>query len=129
MDKMKETVDQKARLRKKKEVEKYIDLLHGKNIIYGEKVMKLNAGRYTLYDNLVLTLFDPEDGPFANITVNLEDLPADEFAVDQNNFPEAIGILIKNRVAEFSGKVIRSGYCIYPVYKLTLDNERRFHNE
>ena len=129
MDKMKETVDWNARLRKKKEVEKYIDLLHGKDIFYREKVMKLHAGFYVKYNNLVLTVFDPEDGPFANITVNIEDLPADEFAVDVNNFPDALGILVDNNIAEFAGKQLRSGYCIYPVYRLLLDSERRFYNE
>ena len=123
MEKAKETAARNAKLRKRKEVQKYIDLLHGKDIFYREKVMKLNAGRYALYDNLVLTLFDPEEGPFANITVNIEELSADEFAVDVNNFPDALGILVDNNIAEFAGKQLRSGYCIYPVYRLILEKE------
>ena len=115
------TLERNVKLKKKKEVERLVDLLHGRNIFYGEKVMKLHAGFYVKYNNLVLTLFDPEEGPFANITVNIEDLPVDEFAVDVNNFPQAIGILAENRLAEFTGKQLRSGYCIYPVYKLTVE--------
>ena len=125
MDKMKETVERNARLSKRKEVEKYADLLHEKRIFYGEKVMILHAGFYVKYNNLVLTIFDPEDGPFANITVNIEDLPADEFAVDVNNFPDALGILVDNKIAEFAGKQLRSGFCIYPVYRLILDKKER----
>lgn len=123
MEKAKETAARNARLRKKKEVEKYIDLLHGRDIFYGDKVMKLHAGFYVKYNNLVLTIFEPECGPFANITVNIEELPADEFAVDVNNFPDALGILVENRIAEYAGKQLRSGYCIYPVYRLILEKE------
>ena len=123
MEKAKETAARNARLRKRKEVQKYIDLLHGKDIFYREKVMKLHAGFYAKYNNLVLTIFDPEEGPFANITVNIEELPADEFAVDVNNFPDALGILVENRIAEYAGKQLRSGYCIYPVYRLILEKE------
>lgn len=96
--------------------------LNGKNILYGTKVMKLHAGVYWLYNNLVLTLFDPEEGPFANITVNIEDLPVDEFAVDTNNFPEAGKILRQNHLAVPTDKLLHSGYCVYPVYKLTLED-------
>ena len=123
MDRMKETAARNAKLRKRKEVQKYIDLLHGKDIFYSDKVMKLHAGFYAKYNNLVLTIFDPEEGPFANITVNIEELPADEFAVDVNNFPDALGILVENRIAEYAGKQLRSGYCIYPVYRLILEKE------
>ena len=128
-EKAKECVELNARLRKKKEVQKFIDLLQGRDIFYRDKVMKLHAGFYVKYNNLVLTIFDPEDGPFANITVNIEELPADEFAVDVNNFPDALGILVENKIAEYAGKQLRSGYCIYPVYRLLLDNERRYYNE
>ena len=123
MEKAKETAARNAKLRKRKEVQKYIDLLHGKDIFYREKVMKLHAGFYAKYNNLVLTIFDPEEGPFANITVNIEELSADEFAVDVNNFPDALGILVENRIAEYAGKQLRSGYCIYPVYRLILEKE------
>ena len=122
-EQLQKTLDRNAKLKKKKEVERLIDLLHGRNIFYGKKVMKLHAGFYVKYNNLVLTLFDPEEGPFANITVNIEDLPVDEFAVDVNNFPDAIIILAENRLAEFTGKQLWSGYCLYPVYRLILDKK------
>lgn len=115
---MKETVARNARLKRKNELTAIIDKLHGKDIIYGEKVMKLHAGFYVANNNLVLTLFEPEEGPFSNITVNIEQLPVDEFAVDINNFPEVIGILKYNNIAHPTEKVLRSGYCIYPVWKL-----------
>lgn len=113
-----ECIDRNYRLRKKKEVERLVDILNGRNVFYGTKVMKLNAGIYWKWSNLVLTLFDPEEGPFANITVNVEDLPPDEFAVDENNFPLAKDVLKVNRIAEPTEKWVRSGFCEYPVYKL-----------
>lgn len=115
---MKETVARNARLKRKNELTAIIDKLHGKDIIYGEKVMKLHAGFYVAHNNLVLTLFEPEEGPFSNITVNIEQLPVDEFAVDVNNFPSALRILVDNNIAHPTEKVLRSGYCIYPVWKL-----------
>ena len=121
MDRMQKTVERNVKLRKRKDVEKYADILDGKMIRYGEKIMKLNAGFYAAYNNLALHLYDPDEGPFADITVNIDDLPADEFAVDVNNFPDALGILVDNQIAEFAGKQLRSGYCIYPVYRLILD--------
>lgn len=108
-------------LKKKKDAQLICDTLQGENIFYGDKIMKLNCGLYTANNNLVLTLFDPEDGPFANITVNIKDLPADHFCVDINNFPEAETILTENKLAEPTEVSFRSGFCIYPVYKLTMD--------
>ena len=64
----------------------------------------------------------PEPWCAGNITVNIEDLPVDEFAVDTNNFPEAGRILKENHLAVPTDKLLHSGYCVYPVYKLTLEN-------
>lgn len=115
---MKETVARNAKLRRKNELTVIIDKLHGRTVIYKDAIMKIHAGRYATFDNLVLTLFDPEEGPFSNITVNIEPLPVDEFAVDINNFPGAIDILHYNNIAHPTEKVLRSGFCIYPVWKL-----------
>ena len=115
---MKETVARNAKLRRKNELTAIIDKLHGRTVIYKDAIMKIHAGRYATFDNLVLTLFDPEEGPFSNITVNIEQLPVDEFAVDVNNFPSATWILNYNNIAHPTEKVLRSGYCIYPVWKL-----------
>ena len=50
-DKTKETIERNAKLRKRKEVQKFIDLLHGRDIFYRDKVMKLHAGFYVKYNN------------------------------------------------------------------------------
>ena len=112
------TATEKKRLQ---ECQALADRLNGLNLFYGDRIMKLHAGVYLLHKNLVLTLFDPEEGPFSNITVNIEELPLLEFAVDTNNFPQATTVLHENKLAEPTEKVLRSGFCIYPVWKLTLD--------
>lgn len=107
--------------RKQMECQKLVDKLHGRPVFYGDEVMFLQAGIYLKNSNIVLTLFDNENGPFSNITVNIEDLPVDEFAVDVNNFPQALRVLKENRIAKPTGKQVRSGFCMYPIWKLTID--------
>lgn len=59
-----------------------------------------------------------EGEPYATITVNIEPMPYREFCVDINNFPEVMGFLYDNNIAEPTGACVRSGFVIYPVWKL-----------
>lgn len=59
-----------------------------------------------------------EGEPYATITVNIEPMQYREFCVDINNFPEAMGFLYDNNIAEPTGACVRSGFVIYPVWKL-----------
>lgn len=70
---------------------------------------------------LALQLFSKSEGPFATISVNLvdEDLTDDKcFFVDTNNCPWAEDFLTKNKIAEFTGNIGLSGFCVYPEYRL-----------
>lgn len=72
---------------------------------------------YQLFENFGLQVY--VDGePYATITVNIEPMQYKEFCVDVNNFPGALDFLYENGIAEPTPEVRRSGYCIYPVWKL-----------
>ena len=82
----------------------------------GEEV-KVKFFHYQEFENFGLQLFI-EGEPYATITVNIEPMSYREFCVDINNFPEAMEFLYSNNIAEPTGACVRSGFVIYPVWKL-----------
>ena len=73
--------------------------------------------KYKIFENFGLQVY--VDGePFATLSVNIEPLQYREFCVDVNNFPGALEFLYENGIAKPTPEVRRSGYCIYPVWKL-----------
>lgn len=87
----------------------------------GEQVV-LRFLQYQMFENFGLQLYI-EGEPYATITVNIEPMQYREFCVDINNFPEAMAFLYDNNIAEPTGACVRSGFVIYPVWKL---NEKYF---
>lgn len=89
---------------------------------------------YTLYtrvstyyanNNLAIEIvcWNEEDGtePFASLTVNTQTiLPANQAAVDTNNFPEAIQLIEEYRLGVPTGEYVYSGYCRYPIYEFNI---------
>ena len=73
--------------------------------------------QYQMFENFGLQLYI-EGEPYATITVNIEPMQYREFCVDINNFPEAMGFLYDNGIAEPTGACVRSGFVLYPVWKL-----------
>lgn len=95
------------------------------NFTFGEcsgKQVVLRFLKYQMFENFGLQLYI-EGEPYATITVNIEPMQYREFCVDVNNFPEALKFLYENGIAEPTDEVRRSGYCVYPVWKL---NEKYF---
>lgn len=85
---------------------------------YGDNhVLNIKADTYYFTGNLSLQTYE-EGLPYARITVNISPLPPNEVAIDVNNFPEALKILYDNNIAFPTEKVIRSGYCIYPIWRI-----------
>lgn len=82
----------------------------------GEDV-KVKFFHYQEFENFGLQLYI-EGEPYATITVNIEPMQYREFCVDINNFSEAMSFLYNNRIAEPTGACVRSGFVIYPVWKL-----------
>ena len=80
---------------------------------------------YSANNNLAIQLLclDEEDflEPFATLTVNTQTvLPANQAAVDTNNFPEAIQLIEEYRLGIPTGDYVYSGYCRYPVYEFNI---------
>ena len=73
--------------------------------------------------NVALMAFDAETGePYANATVNVDRLPKGMAALDTNNWPEVVDVLMEEGIitSEQQGSM-QSGFCEYPIYKLNLD--------
>ena len=81
----------------------------------------LEQNRYIENNNLYLGLFCPTEGPFASLTVNIDRLPAGMAAVDTNNNPWAEEFITGNGLGERTGRVLKSGFCIYPVYEFNME--------
>ena len=89
------------------------------NEIYNIKLMR---SIYSDNNNTAIIAETEEGEPFGVLTVNLgEDLPKDMAYINTNNMPDALDFLIKNDLAEDTGKTGKSGFCTYPLVKLKLD--------
>lgn len=77
-------------------------------------------------ENLAVQVYDEDNEPFDIITVNLpdEELSGDfncTAFIDTNNVEGLWSFLIKNGIAEFTGRVGHSGFCSYPEFKFNLE--------
>jgi len=71
-----------------------------------------------------ITLKDAEDGsPIGTLTKYLDGIPESCVALDVNNWGDELPwILLENNIIEDNLiNVLKSGYCLYPVYKLHPD--------
>lgn len=81
--------------------------------------------KYMDNDNLAIQAWC-SDGPYARMTVNLnEKLPEDEAYVDMNNWPGVGEIIDEYELGKCVGAGT-SGYCIYPKVKFDLEKLRRY---
>lgn len=90
---------------------------------YGEYNVVLTGAHYTHGNRLAIQLVDPEEGPFATLTVNLPDNSVSVIGatfVDTNNCPWAIEFIRENELGTFTGNFGFSGYCAYPEYLFDL---------
>lgn len=89
-----------------------------------DEIYEINLMRSTYLDNgnTAIIAETKEGEPFGVLTVNLDDeLPRNMAYIDTNNMPDALNFLIKNDLAEDTGKTGKSGFCTYPLVKLKLD--------
>ena len=80
----------------------------------------LVSDRYANNDHIALEIFSLEEGPFANLTVNLPDtkrMPENYGFVDVNNFPQAEAVIAKLGIGKPTGRIASSGFCFYPLYE------------
>ena len=100
----------------------YLDFRSGSHSFRG----CLDTDTYLFGGGIAIELYiQGDDGPepFAGLTVNLADHPAEGNSayVDVNNFPEAEKLITDYGLGEPTGRYGFSGFCRYPEY--------RFHPE
>jgi len=96
---------------------------------YGEyEITRIEISTYCSDNNLAIELFSLNEEwkieePFATLTVNLnyKGLEKNEAFVDVNNCPWAVEFIKENKLGEFTGIELPSGYCLYPLYKFDLN--------
>ena len=97
---------------------------------YGEEYnLFLTIDKYMNNDNIAISIWDTEEGPFADLTVNVCDLPEGLACIDTNNFKEGIDLIKKYDLGTFTNNFVTSGYCTYPVYALNMDNIKKYVEE
>ena len=86
---------------------------------------------YAHYDNLYLGMdyYDAELGgkvPYTDITVNAIKMPYLYSAIDTNNNGEEImTFLEENGFGEDTGRVVSSGWCVYPIFHFNEETLQR----
>lgn len=86
---------------------------------YDVKAFRARYGNGNLA--VVLNTADTNE-PYGSLTVNISPLPSEDLAaIDTNNIPEAENFIISNKLGEFTGRMLQSGFCMYPVYKFYLN--------
>ena len=95
---------------------------------FGEKAkVVVEYSQYSDYGNTAVMLKDAEDGALWSVlSVNIKPLEEGCFAVDVNNCPTAVKFLIDNNIAKPLNSDIKSGYCVYPIFKLTSTEMKRY---
>ena len=89
---------------------------------FGNYDVQIRMANYSDNKNLAIELFEPYEGPFARLTVNLgQKLPANQAYVDVNNCRWAERFIEENGLGVDVGKFGWSGYCIYPLYEFNME--------
>lgn len=82
--------------------------------------VELTISQYLEPSNIALVLMHNGE-PYAYLTKNICELPYGYACIDTNNVPEAPAFIENNGIGEFAGGYIASGFCRYPVYKISED--------
>lgn len=83
----------------------------------------LQVARYQADNSRAIEIWNNEDGPIARITVCIagSGLAEDETVIDTNNCPWAMELIKQHGFGQATGRMVRSGYCTYPVVKLDIE--------
>lgn len=87
-------------------------------------------GNYKANDSVALEIWNEEDGPIATLTVCLPNFPQqkNESFLDINNCPWAENLVKELGIAEFTGQMMPSGYCSYPLYEFDMEKVEEYAN-
>ena len=105
--------------------------IHHKSMYGGEYELFTVVNKYQQGGGVYVGLWDEEEGPFADLTVNLTTNTAkgNMAYLDTDNFPEGEYIVKKYKLGKFTGKYGHSGYCTYPLYELDIDEIKKYSNQ
>lgn len=83
----------------------------------------LQVARYQADNSRAIEIWNNEDGPIARITVCItgSGLAEDETVIDTNNCPWAMEFIKQHGFGQATGRMVKSGYCTYPVVKLDIE--------
>lgn len=83
----------------------------------------LQVARYQADNSRAIEIWNNEDGPIARITVCItgSGLAEDETVIDTNNCPWAMEFIKQHGFGQAIGRMVKSGYCTYPVVKLDIE--------
>ena len=84
-----------------------------------------NLGKYP-NGNTCLSLSTVDGLPFANLTVNLGEIRTNEAFLDTNNSPFVQYLMKEYNLGEYAEYNQISGWVVYPLYKLNLDEIKKY---
>lgn len=93
---------------------------------FGVYDVNIRIATYGSNDNLAILLDSPTEGPFARLTVNIDELPEGYAYVDTNNCPWAEEFIKEHKLGEPTNLCGHSGYCTYPLYKFDLQKLKEY---
>ena len=93
----------------------------------------LSVRRYANNNHIAISVYSPEEGPIADITVNIRGIEnqtdIDKSCVDTNNFPEATRLIRELGIGKYTSLELVSGWCAYPVYEFDMDKVEKYTKE
>ena len=92
----------------------------------GQTEVNIEVTSYANNKSLAIQLWC-EDGPFATLTVNLDDERGAECQyVDVNNYPWAEQFIYKYKLGAFTGNIGYSGFCAYPEFRFDIEELKKY---
>ena len=95
--------------------------------VYGKQYELLTViDQYVNNNNIAIQLVTANGEPFATMTTNICNLPEHFATIDINNLPQAISLIERYKLGEPTGDFITSGFVTYPIYKLNINNIKKY---
>jgi hypothetical protein len=92
----------------------------------GQTEVNIEVTSYANNKTLAIQLWC-EDGPFATLTVNIEDAHRAECQyVDTNNCPWAEHFIQEYNLGAPTGNYGMSGFCLYPEYRFDIEELKKY---
>lgn len=89
-----------------------------------------SVNEYANNDHIAIEIWSDTDGPIADLTVNVNGINGtgslDMSCVDTNNCPWATKLINELGIGRYTGCVMVSGFCEYPVYEFDRDSIEKY---